>query len=410
MRHLERLCRDCLIIGVALLCIMVASSGAQTCGGDSRGVEAPVTIPEPGSCLAGVSSVSNNIVSENGDPTLKCGLNNIWEVDKRIVSPTISENDIISGAYCALGDEPLSLTYEMLIDNREELAYYGISGRLNLTLDNAGDCNATLVSVVLLFERAALPAAGKESFGSDYDSHILLASVGVENAASSNCPDTNTNTHETNVCFGSCGFEITYTHDQLYDVATNSPLSLSDSQVPAGGSLDLQLAFEFKLNTAAIVDALTHTSGDFRVNILVTYDTCCPTENACDIDYDCDGQSNSIYTAQVRTAQLAWPGFCEEICGCLTAAEQNATTVGLPNGDCFQFSSMSSELTTPSLLCGDLISYLILSDGCCTCSDEVDYIHNLAITPSEDDACVDGLGRSLIRKSSDTIETTIQCE
>ena len=395
------------LLSVVWLPLFVDSQGL--CASDSRGIDAVAVVGEPGSCTAGVSNLA--YTDTLNVSTAACNLNHVWDVERRLIAPNLTLEGVVQGSFCALSDEPVVLQYQVLVDDNELLEHYGFSGEFGLNLTNNGDCDASVVSVVLLFERALdTPAESAFSYGVDKESYLLMGSLGVESSVTDNCLDLDPFSKEAVTCLDTCSIQVPYEAHQIYNIDTGAPLNLDNLLIAAdGGGIAIPLRFEFKLSSEQLASMLGNPTATYRMSALVTYDGCCPSQGACAIDYNCDGTSDTLTTVQLRSPAITWPLYCSEMCSCIKVTEDNTTSVISPTNECFSFDGMISDVNTPRTICSDFISHIDLTGGCCTCDTEVHITNSVRVGNSFVDSCTNVLGVSLIRNTVAVLDTKVSC-
>lgn len=275
---------------------------------------APGALPAPVTCLntacgRGRGAASPSIAEGTCAPKFSSAPNTCseqwsWDLRSAYQAPPSMPLAMLAFDACA---PPFNFQLDAVGSSKLSLT----GGRMLLRLDNAGSCDAKIVSVVLQLEHVG--------------SHQIWATSAMENNyARSSCRPGEPATL-TPICIDRCRLDVEFSPSHV--MRTGLPNSdLSTISVPsgtknncdsndAGTGVELDLTYTF--DVPADMFAATAYDPTFHVNTFVTSDACCASGNAptrCSIDYDCDTVPNTVETRSVKTPPFKLSTSNPEVC------------------------------------------------------------------------------------------------
>ena len=278
----------------------------------------PGALPAPVTCLnmacsRGRGAASPSIAEGTCAPKFisapnACSEQWSWDLSSTYQAPPAMPLAVLAFDACA---PPFNFQVDAVGSSKLSLT----GGRMRLRLDNAGSCDAKIISVVLQLEHVETQ-------------QVWSTSAIENNYARRSCRPSESATR-TPICIDRCRLDVEFSPSHV--IRTGLPQSdLSTITVPSGtknncgpnddgAGVELDLTYTF--DVPADMFAATAYDPTFRVNTFVTYDACCASGNAptrCSIDYDCDNIANTVETRSVKTPPFKLstlnPADCTQRC------------------------------------------------------------------------------------------------
>lgn len=222
--------------------------------------------------------------SDVSEPSLQCSASTAWTLDFFTSATTLSSHMVYDEC---LADELTLIAAVLKGDTATDAGYLLTGGVVHLHVSNAGTCALPIVNLLVTLAQT--------------DGTIWAVS-GYENATlmmiPDNCPASAAES-PAHICDTLCDTPVAYTSG-LVSVAQNSSKKKDER--------DFTVVYGFLVDSARVEAARDLTVPlEFNVTISVTFDTCCKTgdEPACGIDYNCDGQFETVMTSSVASAPFA---------------------------------------------------------------------------------------------------------
>lgn len=381
-----------------------------------NGLAAPLPTTSP-TCPKGSKSVASLGLDQCSTPGYEfggCNTQNQWSID--VMPPATTIGTLGSGVGAVTNGVA---NFIINITKSSSTAVY-FEGTATIGLTNGGNCDASLISLLLFLETPATKQLPGNSYGPSGSNFRLLATSGIEAAVTAQCDAQEAPAVIARICeTTACNVGVNYDASLIKDQTTNALLDLGAYTVPARTSCTTgarTLAIKFSFAVSSTVLGQLPAGATFRVSSALTFDACCDRGSSCAIDVSCTAPAEIVRTVFSRSAVLSLPSAssCGASDGCREVAlriNSGGSSYSAPNGCGYttEFFVTSTVATQSSVL--TIPENIVCDSTACSCDTSLTSAATVTATLSALNAdCNNAItGASLINPSTDSASATFTC-